>query len=253
MAIVTRAEIEAFIGRGEITSDRERWVLENLILPQAESAVKQHLQNDLEYAQHVEYLPAGNPRPQEPETLVTAWEMIGSQAMPWRREHSTSVLFLRHTPVHATGLEVREHPGAMGGQLAGSFGALSVLTLGVDYFLDTAEGTYSFNGKLRRNGTWTNEPRSIKVTYNGGWQATDFAAGGRANPIKNAVILTAAAGFWKNEQLRNSGGQGGIRSESIGKYSVSYTGNAAMTMQLTIPPEAINLLEPFRAYGRYMA
>ena len=108
----------------------------------------------------------------------------------------------------------------------------------------------SRSGILRRVGAWAVEPRTVKVTYYGGWAAEQLY-GRSAGAVRLAAIKTVANAFWAARSNADSKGKGPKTSESIGKYSYSVGGNAVNNLASNVPPDAIELLQTFRSY-RYL-
>lgn len=255
--ICTRAELLTAMGIVSTVTESELAAL-NFAHGRAEWLVKTYLQNDVEYAQHVEYLPIRD-RLSDRNVLVDA-QIRGNVATFIPGTTNNRILQLKHTPVWRYGLEVREDSGAYGNQASGAFSSATILNVGVDYFLDVGEQIgfgasglvdISKTGHLVRIGNWSIMPKSIKVTYYGGWNSDHLST--VASPIRDAVILAvtkalAQVKVWK-------GGRGPIVSESLGKTSRTYS--EAAILQLTglmsrLPLEAIQLLQEFRNYGRFI-
>jgi hypothetical protein len=249
--IVRKAELLVFMQKASSLAAADEALLD-LIHPLAEGVLSAWMQQNLKYEQHVEYLPIGKPQLDNDYPLSdidfrseTAG-FIGGRA-------GTEFLQLKHLPVALTGLEVREDVGAYGGQVSGSFSDETILTLGTDYYLDVddASASLSRSGILWRIGAWPAEPRSIKVTYYGGYSATQLADSTVASAVKLAALQTVSAAFWTAKNLAKSQGIGPKMSESIGKYSYSHAAEwAAARLSLAVPQEAMINLQPFRNYGR---
>jgi len=259
--IASRAEILIYLGKAASITDADSALLD-MLHPLAESALLNWIQNDLGYAQHVEFLPiGGTPGSYDPDTLVDAHRSGGVNGAPGGRfvisggTDGRSTLQLKHTPVIATAIEVREDLSAYAGQSSDPWNSDTILTQGTDYWLDLDEPAMSRTGLLHRVGSWPNEPRSVKVTYYGGYAASQLN-GAAAGAIKLAAILTVVKAFKETKVNQSITTVGSVVSETIGKYSVSYGGgvSAALTgMMIDIPTEAKDLLQPFRNYGRLFA
>src|SRR5262249_53235844 len=161
----------------------------------AEAVVKARLQNDLEYAQHTEFLPAGN-RFEDRDNFVDL-SIRGNTVTLIPGTRNNRILQLRHVPVWTSTLQVWEDSGAIGGQAEGAFPDSTKLVIGVDYYNDVdttlnigtgGSGTDSISrtGNLIRIGNWAITPRCIKVVYYGGWQPSHFDS--IVADIKAAVI-----------------------------------------------------------------
>lgn len=195
------------------------------------NAVEQKLRNppwsfNLTTAVFTEYLPSGG-RIRDEIDLADFRTQNGT-VVPLDYESGSSTLQLTHTPVLASGLVVYEDRGAMGGTVAGAYGASTLLVSGRDYYLDITRAGISTSGKIHRiSGTWAREPRSIKVTYKAGpYAASDAALGFEFNEVfeecVSACVLHAYT-FWARQKSSVDSGDNGMvpASESIGKYSRS--------------------------------
>ena len=142
---------------------------------------------------------------------------------------SSTTLQLTRVPVLLAGLTVYEDFDGYSGQSPSAFPSGTLLTQGVDYFLDCQDAGVSNTGILHRIGTaWPSEPRSVKVTYKGGPEAARLAKLGPqfTNVFEECVAACALHNyaFWESQRLAIEDGTPGQNksSESIGKYSVSY-------------------------------
>jgi hypothetical protein len=259
--LVRKAECLTYMGLlGNISQDDE--ALLDLLHPLAEAALQSWMQAELQYQQHVEYYPIGQPQLAGIEEYQLDDVDFRSSNVVFRNTRSGGpALQLKHTPVVTFGLEVREDPNSNGGQADDAFGDDSLLSLGSDYWLDIDEeisvaaihaGTsfLSRTGILYRVSAWPLEPRSVKVTYYAGWTAEQFA-GRSAGAVKLAALKTVANAYWGAKANHGaSAGRGPATSESIGKYSVSYGANGIANLQITVPDSAKQDLWPFRNLGR---
>lgn len=257
MAVITVADYELFLGVAPYAGTELAQI--NSLIPMAESAIWSVLQHTLERKQHTEYYPIGRSSrsdfagpldlspASDPEDIVVERINVGQ----------SDVLILKNTPVISTAIAVWVDVAANGGQAATPFAGDKLLTYGTDYWLDAtnevSSGVFlSETGILRRQGLWPTDPRSIKVTYYGGVDASMLASNWAF--VKLAILLTLANLHRLAKNLAR--GDGGPRiSESIGKYS--YTLDSAFVAQYggsgnCVPPAAINQLQSLRNYGRYM-
>jgi hypothetical protein len=214
------------------------------------------MQQELDYRQHVEYFPIGEPRRETDRTLDDI-DFRASNVVFVSNRAGTDFLQLTHTPVSTLSLRVHEDPNANAGQASTAFGSDTLLSFGDDYWLDVGEeqslsaGTIqlSKSGILRRQGAWPVEPRSVKVEYYGGWTAEQLA-GRSGGAVKLAALKTVANAYWGAKANATSAGRGAGTSESIGKYSVGYAAIGSANLQITIPDSAKADLWPFRNLGR---
>ncbi len=252
--IVGVEEIAAILGVEEINESR-RAVIEQL-RGRAEAAVKDYLDYDPLQKEHVEFLPSEWRRGEVDPLLNDVRVAASTFAFTAHGRRGNDILQLRHVPVALDDtLEVREHLGSLGGQASGAFPDSSILNRGTDYYLDVSESIggnlVSLNGHLRRNGVWLSEPRTIKITYNGGWGRADLDEGGEAHQIKMATLSIVQKLSMEARTLRKGMP---IVSESYGgEYSVSYDAQSVAMisgMAVTIPPNAMRDLSRFKHFGR---
>jgi len=237
--ITTCAEALNFLQVGTSMTDAKMSLFQ-LIHPLAESVFKKWMQEDLEYAQKIEYLPGGT------HTIATAGdvdqevELRGSTVHIVSSDRGSETLQLTHLPVWNDDIEVYEDVGAYAGQASTPFAAATLLTKGTDYYLDVDEGSgdemLSDTGVLWRIGRWPEEPRCVKVVYYGGYTATQLA--GNYGNIKYAALLTIEKA-WRSADARANGSP--KISEDIGKYSYTRSEKAILAAfgeGFTVPPEA---------------
>jgi hypothetical protein len=262
--IVRKAEVLTMLGKAGSISQSDEALLD-MLHPLCESAIATFLQQDLNWSQHVEYLPHGTA--DHYESTLDDPDFRTSEVVLVSGRPGSTTLQLKHLPVWRFGLEVREDIDADAGQSTGAFGSSSVLTIGTDYFLDIDDpaaasgqasqenGSHlglSRTGMLHRRGAWPAEPRTVKVTYYGGWAASQLANRGSASAIKLAYLRTIVASFWSVKSSQTNSGAGLKASEIIGEYSYSLGGQglASLSAGVHVPMDAMLLLQPFRNYGR---
>jgi hypothetical protein len=231
--------------------------------PLAEAAVRKFLRFDPMQRQRVEYYPILSNAQHTTRGDYSQWDSRNGKAVI--TDYSGvggDIITLKHTPVADDNtLEVRENYDARAGQNSGSFGSTTVLTQGTQYWLDTDETTgFSLSGSLVRvGGNWPRDPRSVKVTYNGGFTRDqidgndpDFVCPAAA-AIKLGAIITHIAVYRSFKLLGKQGDSvglvaGPITSESIDGYSYSIS-PVAQSFNASVPPDAANHLQPFRSYS----
>lgn len=232
----------------------------DLIHPLAEISMENYLQQELQYTRHIEYLPVGEPLQTTDYRLEDAQFLPNGAGVVLRSQRQgTDYLQLKHSPITTFGLEVREDVNARAGLNPDSqFSDDTILTLGTDYYPDADERTtvdghsvhLSRSGILRRIGAWPVEPRTVKVTYYGGWAASQIYSRS-AGSIRLAAMMTVSNAYWAALANADSEGRGPKMSESIGKYSYSLGQAAAASQYAPVPAGAAALLQPFRSY-RYL-
>lgn len=169
-------------------------------------------------------------------------------------------LILKNRPVwNDSTLVVKEQYGAYAGQLAGSFGSGTILTKGVDYWLDcNAADELSLSGILYRiGGSWASEPGSIKVVYNAGYAPTDLGGTG-TQKVADIKLATIQAVMWNYKQIALNAKQGiagmtagPIMAEHIGPYSYRTASSAIGDYNFggSLPASVRELLQPHRSYA----
>jgi hypothetical protein len=159
-------------------------------------------------------------------------------------------LQLRHPFVTAVA-SVYEDLQSRGGQQSGDFAAATLLTAGTDFWIDYDESDYSREGILFRYAwEWPSFPRSIKVTYTAGFDATALA--NEFLYVQEAVIDETIERFhYRKARQGSSGVSGTIKSEKIGDYSVSYTvgADALGTNVSGLKSSTESALQPIMFYG----
>ena len=254
--IVSMAEVLVALNKASTATDSELALLE-MLMPLVESSLKSYIQSTLKRPDvaHVEFLPIGKPDFSREDYLLDDLQKGGDEFVFAGGRAGTEILQLKHTPVIETSLEVREDIGAYAGQAASAFPDSTILTQGTDYWLDidSENDGYSRTGFLYRTGAWPAEPRSVKVTYFGGWTAADLDSD-PAGAIKLAFLETIVNEFWFYTGRKSRSGGGTLISESIGNYSYATDGSIVQDISgFNIPPKAMQRLEPFRNYGRLFA
>lgn len=252
--LTTRAEVFTALGIETTATDQDRRIFQLVHRP-AEAALTSFLNisRNAAFSQHVEYLPFNVPRDRDLDMGIADVDRVGDTVHLLPFGPAPRTLQLKHRPVWAESIEVREDTAANAGAATGAFADETILTYGTDYWLDNTadlpvDGTLtplSETGLLTRATSWPTEARSVKITYMGGHRLADL--GDQLANIKYAAILTVMTAFRTIEEIQ--GGSDGASSESIGKYSVSKGGSAAATYStttFTVPPEAQRLAMPVR-------
>lgn len=127
---------------------------------------------------------------------------------------------------------IYEDESASGDEGSGDFSPETLLVSGVDYYLDCdLDASIGWSGGVIRIGrTWSNVPRSIKLTYSAGFNNTDYSTGGIAASLRNFALNKAADRFCalqsRTQAFVTGVGEGGdtsglLASERLGDYAMS--------------------------------
>lgn len=246
--ICKRAEILTYLGKADESLSSSDDALIDFIHPLAESVVQRYLESECDFRLHTEYLPAVEARHYGQPCLL-APEVVNDKVVFDYGTHYT--LTLAHTPVPLLGLRAWVDTAARGGQSQGAFGPGTELTLGTDFWLDVSDDELSYTGMIKRRTPWPDEPRTVKVQYYGGFNASQLC-GPKAGALKLATLKTIAKCY---RSARAQWGNGiPCVSESIGKYSYSADPaqvRSLMGSGLSIPAEALHDLQTFRSYRMF--
>ena len=219
-----------------------------------EAAISKHYVDLSAATSRVEFLPVSDRELPDPEDLV-AVDVVDNRVVTDYWSDGTDILQLSYTPVLLAGLVINEHTGAYGGQATGAFAIATQLINGVDYYLDIDTPGRSSTGIVRRiYGSWSQEARSIKVTYTSGslsLSADDTAL------VTEVILLSVAHAyrFWKRTQNVSPGGVP-VNTESIGKYSYSAGGAVGSSgtefggMSAIIPDEFGGMISHLFNWGK---
>ena len=243
MAILNNAEILAWLGKGGDATEAELNLLA-MLRPMVERAVKRRVGYAIEQATYTHYLPEDRRRGfKDPELHYEDVKDDRAIAVAGGTVAEAADLQLPELPVRSVA-SVYEDVSADGGQGVSDFPASTLLTAGVDYYLDYTTSGLSKSGHLVKcSSAWPAKPRTVKVTYTAGYTHAELTDGIAAD-IKLACLVTIQH-YWAR---RGADGGRTIKSESIGDYSVTFAGNASVAL----PTEAKRLLQPFRSYGDLM-
>jgi len=240
--ICSRAEILAFLGKSTSLTDTED-ILLSMLGPLAEQSVKDHLGYSVEQTTYTHFLPKDE-RGTSVDPLNVSFDTSGDRVLMTQirgtREYAD--LFLPELPVRSVD-SVYSDASAYGGQASGDFASTTLLTAGTDFYIDYTTSGLCKSGRLVRiAGYWPSRARTVKVTYTGGYTQAELSTG-IATPIKMACLLTIQQAF-----SSKGTGEGQIKSERLGDYSVEYISEKASK----IPIKALRLLQPFVSYQRFM-
>lgn len=256
-AILTDAEIEAFLGLSSPSADVQ--AILTIAVQKTEAAIREFLRTDLGVNVYTELKPGQrypNPR--------------GRVEYPFLGQTSNShfgsrfAIVLDQIPVHndAT-LQVFYDPRGSAGQRTDSYPPESELVKGEDYFLDVddADHNLSRSGRIFFRSGIGNFPRDVKVVYRAG----------EVNPTKLAdlkvaylIALKHQQGIETSERIDPATGKicnpakGQIlTSESLGGGEYSYNVFTGFITGFgkrgggSIPEEALLILQKYRNY-QYM-
>ncbi len=253
MSIVSLTDARAFCGAPE--SDPVLGMIHNGV----ERDIAKFLGWEVERATYTRYYPKGDSGGKDDY-------FVGQFGSIPRVGGTTDALCLDHGWVLLNStLQVFEYSGAYYGQVSETNWANNELTRGTHYALEMDGDQYvSRSGVLIRLGAeWPRSRGGVKVTYMAGFSATEFtgALSGEADhtdasDIRYATLqaLGRAYNQAKMQQYQQNTGRAGglVTSESIGGYSYSMEGGAAVAMAgmgLVLPVEVQERLSKYRRYG----
>ena len=219
MAIISTTQARGFLGKRSLISDDDAAQLADLI-PIAQSLIERHIGYRLEQASYTDFYPRAD---SEGYPLLSSPQLDSNQAgkVFWR-EGVGSVLVLDNLPVRSI-TSIYEDSNAFFGQVSGSFAESSLLVSGDDYFLITERAGFSQSGQVvRRSGSWSKSPGSIKVTYSAGYTSGELS-GSEFGTLTGAALKQLAE-LWSLYQSLKAGFSGKeLASDAIGDgVSVSY-------------------------------
>lgn len=262
--IASEAELRAVLGLTSSISDDERAMLA-LVLPGAESAVKRSLKYDPEQRVHDQHYPLHDQR----VDVDAIWDKSDDTAYRVTGNQSSETLQLQHIPIRSITTIHQNEDGRFGQN--SQFDADDLLTAGTDYWLEAEEDNLCMSGMVYSHGTWATTPGSIKVVYRAGYSPNELRGvadsaqtvdndgvitnvGVDGSGILRAVLLTGvkAMNTWAQNKKKTLAGftAGPLSSEKMGDYSYSAANALAMSgMQISVPAEAEQELEPYRNWG----
>jgi hypothetical protein len=261
--ILTAAEARIALGLHSSITDQDRSLIE-MLLPLAQGIVVNDPRGGLHYSPEQEDYVKFYPRA---ENAVGGFGgVVWDTNQAGTKAYATSLgrnlyLQLADLPVRSIS-EIRvDYEGGFG-QIADTFGDSTIQVAGDDYYQELSGPGLNMTGHVISRVGWPVEPGTVKVSYTAGYSALELAGragnGVDASPIKHATLLTLIKAFRtiKANQKQALAGftAGPITSEHLGDYSYSAGSSAAMLtgLEVSMPPEAALLLQPFRHYGIMM-
>ena len=219
MAILSTTQARGFLGKRSLISDDDSDQLADLI-PIAQSLVERHIGYRIEQASYTDFYP----RVDADGSIPLSSPQLDSNAAGkvFFREGVGSVLVLDNLPVRSI-TSIYEDSNGYFGQVSGAFDASTLLVAGEDYFLITERTGFSQSGQVvRRSGSWSRSPGSIKATYSAGY-TTEELSGNQYGTLTGATLKQLAE-LWSLYQSLKAGFSGKeLASDSIGDgVSVSY-------------------------------
>ncbi|HWB13403.1 MAG TPA: hypothetical protein VG826_29530 [Pirellulales bacterium] len=253
--IVDLGEIIAYLGKGSTLTTQEKG-LANLLWGPVEQSIKDLLRSDVEQATYTHLLPGGNVHPTRSNTLDYFDLTGGPLTRSWGGGEGNK-LQLMELPVRSVA-SVYEDRQSYGGQRAGAFGAKTLLTAGVHYYIDWETPGLSKTGHLVRIvSQWPAMPRTVQVTYTAGYNRAELDGNKNdpafqvdASPIKLAVLETMAASFNASLDLQ-TGASGPTKSNETGDSTDEYD-ETESGIKVVIPGAARIRLQKYVNYARLM-
>lgn len=241
--IATLGDCITYLGVGGTISDADRMLL-RMIKSRVENAARKYCRHNITQpdTEYTHLLPISRQHAVDHSLL----EISGDRAYFYGKFNGTDMLQLPQPYVRSiTSLyEDRDaHAGA-----SGDFPASTLLTEDTDYYVDWDETGLSRSGMIFRDaGNWSTEPRTIQVTYNAGFTASELD--GEYLDVRFAIIEETVNQFNVAKSKQGiDGAPGPIRSERIGRYAVTYDTND-ISMQHGLSPQALDRLEPYVFMG----
>ncbi|HEX5443962.1 MAG TPA: hypothetical protein VFW87_09050 [Pirellulales bacterium] len=236
--ITTSSDIQTYLGLASMTA------LATQVQALAEAHVKDFLGwQEVEQQTWVEYYPReqGATNTNDPHYIVASNHQ---RAVPGFY-FAPNIIQLQQLPVRSI-TEVREDATGYFGQVAGSFGANTLLQSGSDYFLKTEQGGIAWSGQLVRRAFWFPATiGSVMVTYVAGFTAAELS--GRWQVFKTAVLETAGDLYLRAKAF-SMGHKPDIASEADGGgVSASYVYNRLASV--SVPDAVADMLQPYVNYG----
>lgn len=274
--IIVRHELETVLGIGAFSSgitDEERAMLD-VVVPAAESKVRQLLQYDPEQNVHTDIVPRHNYAGGSSLGRHGFWDVNALHTKAIFIESSFvshDTLQLQHIPIREV-IDLRVDRDSRHGKAANAFDDDTEWTEGDEFHGDYEQSNVCLSGCLYAYGGWPITTGAVRVQYRAGYSRLELdglattssvdangvitTAGVDAVGIKRAAMLIAAKAFHTWQQLKK-GSQtgfipGAIQSERLGDYSYTLganTSEAIAGLTAAVPPEALDELEPFKHYG----
>ena len=249
--------IAKHLGKNTISelTDIEQAVIAQKIAA-VEAAISRYYVDLSSAATRVEFLPVSDYDVVGGNDLSSI-DLINGKVVDSYTSMGSDVLQLTYTPVNLSGLIVNEHVGAYGGQASGAFAIGTQLVSGVDYYLDVDTTGVSKSGIIRRiSGAWSQQARSIKITYVSGSLSISTEDAALVREVIIMCVLNAYR-FWKKTMNVNPAGVA-ASSESIGKYSYSTGGTSGSSgnefggMNALIPDEFGGMISHLFNWGKVL-
>ena len=247
MSVVSIAEVAAMLGKAASLTEGERGLL-NMLLPLVQRTLEKRIHTRIERREFTELLPAVEGDVYYDGDTLGQIELAGGRVTVESRGIG-SALQLGNIPVR-TITSLHLDTGALAGTAAGAFGAGTLLTEGTDFYRDLASTGICTSGRLfRAAGDWPNEPRCVRVVYEAGYSAAELAGDPSeavdASDLRLAMLQCAAASFTASKRLR----AGAIKSESLGDYSVQYSGDDGSGVVTVVPASVLKAMQGYVNYG----
>ena len=245
MSICTASDVTTYLGLSAMNA------LATLVQTLAEQHVKDHLgTQEIEQQSWTEYYPLSYAPVNQPGDAQYVVDSAYRRAIPGYYL-SPNVIQLRQFAVRQL-TSVNEDASGYFGQVAGSFGAGTLLISGSDSYLKAEQPALSgglpisWSGHLVRRSFWFPAiAGSVKVVYTAGFTAGELA--GRFSVFKTACLETIGDLYLRAKAL--AGGQkADMAGEAIGG-GVNMTYFQNNLSGLSVPDRVAELLQPFVNYG----
>lgn len=252
--IVDLSEILTKLGLGSGVTNQQLGLL-NMVHAECEQAIKDICGIQIEQATYTAILPA-TPALRPRDQFLDPIETVNGRAVVSYGHFTTgNILKLPETPVRSI-TAVYEDRLAFGGQFPGAFASGTLLTQGIDYWLDYEYVGFSQTGHLKRIvGAWPGIERTVKVIYVAGYSPAELngdpaALPVTALPIKEAVLSSVVLSYNASLNLQE-GEPGTITRKRLGDKNESYNVSES-GLRIIIPKSARQRLRRYISYSRFL-
>lgn len=256
MSLATTSDVLSWLGISSSHSADDDFIVA-VLMASMDRMFADYLGFSPAQATRTEYYPSRVTMNQR-DNLIDGWERAGSnKVVPIDRYRSERrIIALRHLPVRSIA-SVYENPDAWMTSPP-TFDAGHLLTAGTNYMLDVDEDGLSRTGFLINNtGPWSSGDRAVKVTYVGGYTASELAADYGVFRHAYLEAVQIAYNACRVHRFSEASGRmvGVMTSESLGDWSASYdalTSQKLYGLENHLPSATMKRLECYRNYSMFV-